>query len=442
MAYVLWTCVPWPKLSQAAITVTSIWMATLTDVRKGDWVSGSLAAGLLLAAFPPFRRRVNQRLTTFVEGVADAILLTTLVTGLTMLIKKAIIPQLPEDVFNSSRLSTLNKHVILPWILLVLISIYHLSYRRKMDVINHNPNTDTKRIWKHLQELEDNLSGEISRVLREVRNRLPDTDQIRIPTWPRGQVAEVPVEQYYLDKKSKSRKGDKIKRRKTRDENYTSEVEHGDDTEREMDMVSEAQSDFTKSDMGPIIPLDREKPVVDISAEVRTRKPRQPIKKCPHCGKAESIGHRCWVIEKRIRCFRCGERNHLAMFCSNSRAGALGVNMGGKVPLEHIRATMDKLQKQLDQASEEQHLREERIAEKRKAIGSDGLSSEEFNEMYRIRYGRDPPPTTVLVEGLPQVTQVYQEQNPFFSSAAPISTSGPVIACGVTYDQYGRLRKS
>ena len=77
------------------------------------------------------------------------------------------------------------------------------------------------------------------------------------------------------------------------------------------------------------------------------RSNRSPIikKKCPHCGLLVPESHQCWVIKKKIRCFKCNEANHIALACKAMGNGGLSLRVKDEPDLEAVRQALELLQK-------------------------------------------------------------------------------------------------
>jgi len=59
----------------------------------------------------------------------------------------------------------------------------------------------------------------------------------------------------------------------------------------------------------------------------RFRRPQRPKMQCPHCGVLVYDDHQCWVVNKKITCYRCGNPNHVAMACKNTPVGGMTMKM-------------------------------------------------------------------------------------------------------------------
>jgi hypothetical protein len=83
----------------------------------------------------------------------------------------------------------------------------------------------------------------------------------------------------------------------------------------------------------------------DVLVGGKRRKNRNEVKpkvQCAHCGRMVSPDHQCWVITRKVSCHTCGKPNHIALTCSEKKAG-VEVNMTSE-------PSIDELEKQLEQA--------------------------------------------------------------------------------------------
>ena len=57
--------------------------------------------------------------------------------------------------------------------------------------------------------------------------------------------------------------------------------------------------------------------------EPPSKEPKQRLRseRCPHCADKVTKEHHCWVLEKKLKCFQCGRRNHIAIACKNKGFG-------------------------------------------------------------------------------------------------------------------------
>lgn len=154
--------------------------------------------------------------------------------------------------------------------------------------------------------------------------------------------------------------------------------------------------------------------------------------KCIHCGKIELPNHRCWVVDKQIKCFRCGERNHIAIVCQNE------LKLDERMPKRSLEQMIKKLQDQLDRETRNRDLREQRIQQRSKQIGTDNLHPDDRRDMYKMFYDDDRNYTPSLA-GINQLSLPNSVRATTPSSPFPIGTpitNSPVIV-GVPYQPFG-----
>ena len=100
-----------------------------------------------------------------------------------------------------------------------------------------------------------------------------------------------------------------------------------------------------------------EKELETILAKEREVPKRKPAKRpkvgkveCPHCGEMEPPHHRCWVIEKKVRCYRCKGFNHIALRCRNNASGVgMYVGIAPEMRPEELRKEYANLKKLIDE---------------------------------------------------------------------------------------------
>lgn len=66
------------------------------------------------------------------------------------------------------------------------------------------------------------------------------------------------------------------------------------------------------------LPIERRKPLKTVDPKLRKQK---EVEKCPHCADTLTKNHKCWVLEKQIKCFKCGGPNHIAVACKSKGFG-------------------------------------------------------------------------------------------------------------------------
>ena len=65
----------------------------------------------------------------------------------------------------------------------------------------------------------------------------------------------------------------------------------------------------------------------DPAGEKKTKRKSPPREICPHSGQRVVLAsHDCWVLEKSVKCHKCGQPNHIAMVCTGRGVG-LGLNI-------------------------------------------------------------------------------------------------------------------
>ena len=101
-----------------------------------------------------------------------------------------------------------------------------------------------------------------------------------------------------------------------------------------------------------------DEPMTEPEMETPTPTRRSPAerKKCEHCGKNVPNYHTCYVVEKKLKCFRCGEPNHLAVVCSKAGIGGRVVFDVKQQPTvntieEKLRAEVERLKRALEGAT-------------------------------------------------------------------------------------------
>ena len=73
-------------------------------------------------------------------------------------------------------------------------------------------------------------------------------------------------------------------------------------------------------------------------------------KVCPTCGKKQPPQHKCWVVYKRIRCFRCKGYNHIAVNCRNNASGmGMYVRIAADMQPEDLRKEYGNIKKLMEE---------------------------------------------------------------------------------------------
>ena len=68
------------------------------------------------------------------------------------------------------------------------------------------------------------------------------------------------------------------------------------------------------------LPVTRRKALKTVQPKPKPRQ-RKEIDRCPHCADVMTKGHKCWVLDKQIKCFKCGGPNHIAVACRRKGFG-------------------------------------------------------------------------------------------------------------------------
>ena len=93
--------------------------------------------------------------------------------------------------------------------------------------------------------------------------------------------------------------------------------------------------------------------IADTSEEPITKKVSKKAKRqCEHCGEMVPEDHICWVIEKKVACFKCKQPNHIAMMCKNAPVGGITLTMKNKIDKTSIQAELERLSKLLNKVEE------------------------------------------------------------------------------------------
>ena len=71
----------------------------------------------------------------------------------------------------------------------------------------------------------------------------------------------------------------------------------------------------------------------------------QEEKKCYRCGGAHD-SHRCWVLEKKVKCFECGCEGHIALKCNPGR-NKVTLELDDVRRIEDVEQALDQLQKKM-----------------------------------------------------------------------------------------------
>lgn len=74
--------------------------------------------------------------------------------------------------------------------------------------------------------------------------------------------------------------------------------------------------------------------------------PRPKTKKCPHCADLLTKEHKCWVLQRKMKCYKCGGPNHIAIACKNKGFG-MQLEVHNQLSEEQITKEMERLQRLL-----------------------------------------------------------------------------------------------
>lgn len=89
-------------------------------------------------------------------------------------------------------------------------------------------------------------------------------------------------------------------------------------------------------------------PLIDVVEEVSANKVPK-LNRCPHCAQPTHESHRCWVLRKNMKCFKCGGANHVAIACQNLKTGGMQFQVQKELDVSHIEEEMKRLQAKKDQ---------------------------------------------------------------------------------------------
>jgi hypothetical protein len=78
--------------------------------------------------------------------------------------------------------------------------------------------------------------------------------------------------------------------------------------------------------------------------------PRLPrMEPCPHCGNHVHLAtHKCYVTQRDLSCWTCGQKGHVRMTCKAGRPGSATVTMSPHAEPEDLNRTLVTLRRQLD----------------------------------------------------------------------------------------------
>ena len=91
------------------------------------------------------------------------------------------------------------------------------------------------------------------------------------------------------------------------------------------------------------LPARRQKPLKVVNPKPRLPKNRE---RCPHCGDYLVNDHKCWVVEKAVKCFKCGGPNHFAVACK-SRGHKIQMDILNKMDEGQIEREITRLNRLL-----------------------------------------------------------------------------------------------
>lgn len=91
------------------------------------------------------------------------------------------------------------------------------------------------------------------------------------------------------------------------------------------------------------LPVQRKKPFRNIEPK---NKKQKEVEKCPHCADTLTKNHKCWVLEKQIKCFKCGGPNHIAVACKSKGFG-MQMDVLNKMDEEQIQKEILRLNRLL-----------------------------------------------------------------------------------------------
>jgi hypothetical protein len=70
---------------------------------------------------------------------------------------------------------------------------------------------------------------------------------------------------------------------------------------------------------------------------------------CPHCGLEVHLAtHKCYVTQRDLSCWTCGQKGHVRMTCKAGRPGSATVTMSPHAEPEDLNRTLMTLRRQLD----------------------------------------------------------------------------------------------
>ncbi|EZG42732.1 putative transmembrane protein [Gregarina niphandrodes] len=81
---------------------------------------------------------------------------------------------------------------------------------------------------------------------------------------------------------------------------------------------------------------------INVSSQRKTRK--LTYHRCDHCGAMVPESHKCWVLEQKVTCFKCGQPNHVAMVCKNQQGG-MSVKFRGASKVDFVLKEIERLVK-------------------------------------------------------------------------------------------------
>ena len=76
--------------------------------------------------------------------------------------------------------------------------------------------------------------------------------------------------------------------------------------------------------------------------------PNSTQERCAHCNTTNHPTHRCWVLKKDLKCYKCGGANHIAVTCQNLPKGGMQFQIQKDTDINYIDDEIAKLQKLRD----------------------------------------------------------------------------------------------
>ncbi|EZG42931.1 putative transmembrane protein [Gregarina niphandrodes] len=82
----------------------------------------------------------------------------------------------------------------------------------------------------------------------------------------------------------------------------------------------------------------------ETATNTQRRGRRSTYHRCEHCGAMVAEFHKCWVLEQKVTCFKCGQPNHVAMVCKN-QPGGMSVKFKGASKVDFVLKEIERLVK-------------------------------------------------------------------------------------------------